>query len=157
MVVGDMSCVSALLVALAVGFGTCKARIEVLEEENIAVNGESSRCGSSCLETGGGSGWLESRFLSSVWSMMVCATLHLSTGAFSAEGRMSFERPKHRSGSCWCLCRIRRRRAKQKVITETKIRMSRASVPPMIGPVLASDIDHDFKLAVVRWGGRWRG
>ncbi len=150
-VVEDMLCVSASLVALEVGLGACKDRVEVLEEENTAVNGESSRCGSSCSETGGGSGWSESPLLSSMWSTMVCATLHLSTGAFSEEGRLAFEQPKDRSGSCCGLVCFRRRRAKQKVITEAKIRMSTASVLPMIGPVLASDIEHDSKLAVVGW------
>ena len=42
------------------------------------------------------------------------------------------------------------------------MRMSTARVPPMIGPVLASDIDHDLKLAVGRGrvgvvGGRGGG
>ena len=35
--------------------------------------------------------------------------------------------------------------------TEERMRMSTASVPPTIGPVLASGIDHDSKLAVVGW------
>jgi hypothetical protein len=155
--VGDILGVWASLVALAVGFVVCKDRVEVVGGEEIAVvSGETNCCGLSCLESESGSGWLGSRLLSSVWSTLVCARLHLSTGGPSSEGPSSLALPKGRLGSCFGLVCIHRQ-----MIIEAKITMSTANTPPTIGAIvraLASrvlgdlDIEDDFKATVV--GGR---
>ena len=158
-VVADMLWVSGSLVALAVGFAVWGDRVKDI----AAVGGEPNRRGTSCLESGGRSGWSGSRLLSSVWlwSTIVCAR-PLSV-SISVEGRLSFvlARPRGRSGSCFGLvCFHQRRRTKRKMITMAKIAMSPASKPPTIGPVNGDRVRKrasvsDIKLRWSGGGGRW--